>query len=95
MFSSHVAEKSAFGANPSNWYTFPCKMRDWRSGSAGALHAQGQRFKSVIAHQRESATLEGSPTLAVCDILHRSVPLSSLQVIITYIGKSAIQLARG
>lgn len=25
---------------------------DWRSGSAGALQAQGQRFKSVIAHQK-------------------------------------------
>ena len=27
-------------------------MGDWRSGSAGALHAQGQRFKSVIAHHK-------------------------------------------
>lgn len=24
---------------------------DWRSGSAGALHAQGRGFKSLIAHQ--------------------------------------------
>ena len=28
------------------------KMGDWRSGSAGALQAQGQRFKSVIAHHK-------------------------------------------
>ena len=31
---------------------YPMLMGDWRSGSAGALHAQGQRFKSVIAHHK-------------------------------------------
>lgn len=27
-------------------------MGDWRSGSAGALQAQGRGFKSLIAHHR-------------------------------------------
>lgn len=37
---------------------------DWRSGSAGALHAQGQRFESVIAHQKQKGRKPKPATLS-------------------------------
>lgn len=34
----------------SGYVKMDCLMGDWRSGSAGALHAQGRGFEPLIAH---------------------------------------------